>query len=90
VNIEADDGVGGLVRMTRSRLKSLAGGLLDLIFPPRTLDDGAHSLTGGLSAEAWSRIQFLDGPVCDGCGQPVALITRCECPAPVSKRDNEL
>jgi len=42
---------------------------LDLIFPPRGLD-GAPALAGGLTAEAWSRIHFLDGPVCDGCGQP--------------------
>jgi ComF family protein len=45
-------------------------GALDLIFPRETLDGelavGAH----GLSAEAWLRIRFLDGPVCDGCGAP--------------------
>jgi len=44
-------------------------GALDLVFPPRSLD-GAPVLAGGLSAEAWSRIHFLDGPVCDGCGAP--------------------
>jgi len=27
-------------------------------------------LAGGFSAGAWSRIRFLDGPVCDGCGAP--------------------
>jgi ComF family protein len=42
---------------------------LDLIFPPRGLD-GAPSLAGGLPSETWSRIHFLDGPVCDGCGAP--------------------
>ena len=26
--------------------------------------------TQGLSAEAWSRITFLEAPVCDGCGAP--------------------
>lgn len=40
---------------TGSRLKRVAGDLLDLIFPPMTLDDGARSLSGGLSAEVWSR-----------------------------------
>ncbi|MDB5474768.1 MAG: Amidophosphoribosyltransferase [Phenylobacterium sp.] len=42
---------------------------LDLIFPPRGLD-GAPSQAGGLAADSWSRIHFLDGPVCDGCGAP--------------------
>lgn len=32
-----------------------------MVFPPGE---------GVLSAEAWSRIHFLDGPVCDGCGAP--------------------
>ncbi len=44
-------------------------GTLDMIFPPQSID-GGRALAGGLSAEAWSRIQFLDGPVCDGCGVP--------------------
>lgn len=26
-----------------------------------------------LGAATWSRIHFLDGPVCDGCGQPTFL-----------------
>jgi ComF family protein len=43
---------------------------LDLVFPPQALDDGPRPLTSGLSAEAWSRIHFLDDPVCDGCGVP--------------------
>ena len=49
-------------------------GTLDLIFPPQSLDGGA-AMAGGLSPEGWSRIHFLDGPVCDGCGQPVFLIS---------------
>jgi ComF family protein len=59
-----------LLRATRSRLKSVGGGLLDLILPPMTLDDGARSLSGGLSAETWSRITFIDDPACMGCGTP--------------------
>jgi ComF family protein len=53
-----------------ARTKALLRGALDLIFPRETLDGeptvGAH----GLSPEAWARIQFLDGPVCHGCGAP--------------------
>jgi ComF family protein len=52
------------------RIKSAARVALDLIFPPQTLDDGPRPLAAGLSAEAWSRITFLDDPVCDGCGVP--------------------
>jgi hypothetical protein len=44
--------------------------LLDLILPTMTLDGGARSLTGGLSAETWSRITFISDPACDGCGAP--------------------
>ena len=53
-----------------SRMKSIAGSLLDLILPPMTLDGGARSLTGGLSADTWSRITFIDDPACMGCGTP--------------------
>lgn len=31
---------------------------------------GAPAMTGGLPAETWSRIAFLEAPVCDGCGNP--------------------
>ena len=27
-------------------------------------------MSPGLSAQVWSRIRFIDGPVCDGCGRP--------------------
>lgn len=51
------------------RLKSLWRGALDLVFPPQSLD-GAPAQAGGFTADTWSRIHFLDGPVCDGCGSP--------------------
>ena len=44
--------------------------VLDLIYPHRALDDDSPVLTPGLTAAAWSRIAFLDDPVCDGCGTP--------------------
>jgi ComF family protein len=43
---------------------------LDLILPPSGFDGGARPMTPGFSAEAWSRIAFLEAPVCDGCGLP--------------------
>ena len=38
-------------------------------------------MAGGLSADTWSRIHFLDGPVCDGCGLPFAYETHDRCPS---------
>ena len=44
---------------------------LDLLLPPEGFDgSGASPQTPGFSAAAWSRIAFLDDPVCDGCGLP--------------------
>jgi len=68
--MSAEDGV------FQGRLKpgpwatALWRGALDLVFPPQSLDGGEAAMAGGLSAATWSRIHFLDGPVCDGCGTP--------------------
>ena len=43
---------------------------LDLILPPTTLDGGRPAQGSGLSPAAFSRITFLEAPVCDGCGAP--------------------
>jgi hypothetical protein len=45
-------------------------GLTDLVLPPRSLEGHDLVQVTGLSAEAWSRIRFLEDPVCDGCGAP--------------------
>jgi ComF family protein len=65
-------------------VRSLLRGTLDLIFPPQSLDGGA-AMAGGLSAQAWSRIQFLDGPVCDGCGVPFEYDIGSRCAACLAK-----
>lgn len=52
-----------------------------MVLPPQTLDGGPRPMAGGFSAETWSRIQFLDGPVCDGCGAPFAFATGDRCTA---------
>lgn len=51
---------------------------LDLVLPP-TAVDGGPAQSPGLTALAWSRISFLEEPVCDGCGAPseYALMGRC-------------
>jgi hypothetical protein len=72
--LSAEDGLFPQTLKPGPRVRALLRGTLDLIFPPQSLDGGA-AMAGGLSAQAWSRIQFLGGPVCGGCGQPVTLIT---------------
>lgn len=63
----------------------MAGRALDLVFPPQTLDravprqSGAQS--GGLSAQAWSKIHFIAEPQCDGCGAPFEYDHGDRCPA---------
>ena len=50
-------------------LAGAARGLLDLILPHRDFQ-GGPAQTAGMAAEPWSRIAFLEEPVCDGCGSP--------------------
>jgi ComF family protein len=54
---------------------------LDLLFPPQALDGGPRPMAGGYSATAWTRIRFLDGPVCDGCGVPFEYDPGVRCAA---------
>jgi ComF family protein len=61
------------LRSGRLVLAQTGSGLLDLILPPRPLDEGAGSVqTHGLTAAAWGRINFVEAPCCDGCGAPFA------------------
>lgn len=54
------------------RLRAMAAGLgravADVILPPMAHDSRAASASAGLTPDAWSRIVFLEEPVCDGCG----------------------
>jgi ComF family protein len=57
------------------RLRAWAGRAADGLFPPHSFDPDAAALvsrpqTTGFSAAAWSRVVFLEAPVCDGCGLP--------------------
>lgn len=59
-------------------------GALDLVFPPHTLDAEtveAAPQAPGLSAASWSRIRFLEEPVCNGCGVPYEYELGAECAA---------
>jgi len=78
--VNSEDGGAARRWKPASHARVAARAALDLLLPPRSLDGGARTLAGGLSADAWTRIRFIDGPVCDGCGQPVILITdRMDC-----------
>ncbi|WP_066681703.1 ComF family protein [Caulobacter sp. CCH9-E1] len=61
-------------------LRAFGRGVLDLLLPPASLD-GEAALTGGLSASAFSKVTFLDDPVCDGCGLAQAYAAESRCPA---------
>ena len=49
-------------------MADVARGLADLILPPLAHDSREATAAAGLSADAWSRVIFLEAPVCDGCG----------------------
>jgi ComF family protein len=50
------------------RLGDIGRGLADLILPPLAHDSREATAAAGLSPDAWSRVIFLEAPVCDGCG----------------------
>jgi predicted amidophosphoribosyltransferase len=54
---------------------------LDMLFPAAGAGRRPRPLAGGFSAEAWTRIRFLDGPVCDGCGAPFEFDPGARCAA---------
>jgi ComF family protein len=51
-------------------VRRIARALFDLIAPPTTMDGRQPCQSSGLSAAAWSRILFVETPVCDLCGLP--------------------
>ena len=56
----------------RSRIgrafRIVARGLADLVLPPLAHDSREATAAAGLTPDAWSRVIFLEDPVCDGCG----------------------
>jgi len=49
-------------------VRTLARGAVDLLLPPLAHDSPEATAAAGLTADAWSRVVFLEDPVCDGCG----------------------
>ena len=74
-----------IVPPSSARLRGLASAALDILLPPRALDEGKGARVAvqshGLSAQAWGKIAFIDAPFCDGCGAPfdydLGLGARC-------------
>lgn len=53
----------------RGLVRAAARGLIDTLLPPVAYDGPGESPAGaGLSPAAWTRVTFLEAPVCDGCG----------------------
>jgi ComF family protein len=73
------------------RAKGLLRAAIDVVMPPLALDRvrGAGPMQSpGLSAEAWTKIAFLETPVCDGCGAPQAYDAGpdARCPACLARK----
>jgi ComF family protein len=49
-------------------LRDFARGLTDLILPPLAHDSPEATAQAGLTPDVWSRVIFLEDPVCEGCG----------------------
>ena len=48
--------------------RALGRGLADLLLPAQAWDSPQATASPGLTARGWSRVTFLEDPVCDGCG----------------------
>jgi len=67
--MRAEDGLSRPLLKPGPRIIGAGRALLDLLLPPLDVT-GAPAMTGGLPAERWGLIAFLEDPVCDGCGAP--------------------
>jgi ComF family protein len=68
-SFDAELATASLRRLARTARRA-AGHAVDLLLPPTALDDSDRPQTLGLSVRSWERIEFLEAPVCDGCGAP--------------------
>lgn len=48
--------------------RRMGRGLADLLLPSLAHDSPEATASAGLTPDAWSRVIFLEDPVCDGCG----------------------
>jgi len=72
--------------------RRIACGSLDLLLPPRPLDEGPGSRPAagvqwrGLTPPAWSKIAFIEAPFCDACGAPFDYDLGAEARCPTCTR----
>ena len=79
---QAGEQASELGRLAAMRAAALVRSAVEVVLPPQALDlaRGARPvLTRGLTAEAWSKITFIEAPVCDGCGAAQAYETGLRC-----------
>jgi len=58
----------GVTAPIASGARDAGRGLLDILLPPMAHDSREATASAGLTPDAWSRVVFLEAPVCDGCG----------------------
>jgi len=63
-----DGGWDRRMKALAPHMRALGRGVADLILPPVAHDSREATAAAGLSPDAWSRVIFLEAPVCDGCG----------------------
>jgi len=84
------EGVGEVLADGALRLRQWGRALVDVVLPPTALDgrQAGPVQTRGLTAEAWTRLRFIETPVCDGCGAPAEFKAgeAARCPACLARR----
>ena len=63
-----DGGWSDALKGVGLRMRRLGRSVADLILPPMAHDSPEATASAGLTPGAWSRVVFLEAPVCDGCG----------------------
>jgi hypothetical protein len=80
------EAAGEMVAGAAMRAGSLLRAAVDVVMPPQALDTGQGPgpvQSPGLSAAAWTKLSFIEAPVCDGCG--AIFIAECSRPSGIHK-----
>ena len=67
------DRLGQMLAGSALRARQWSRSAVDVVLPPAALDgrQAGPVQTRGLTAEAWTKLRFIETPVCDGCGAPL-------------------
>ena len=63
-----------------ARVRGVLARAADAIFPPHAFDGGPRPQASGYTADAWTRVVFIEQPCCDGCGAPFEIDLKARCP----------